>query len=362
MPGGGHHLNLDGTAHASRGQSPLDHHPNPHHLHHHPHAAESNSERLLPRGAPHAPKPGNPYVAAAAVDSAAAAAKHAAKHVAYTDEYTHFHPRAVAAPRHHEHNHRQNHYHHDSEDDEEKYEPDFATRTDIWHRCCLWLGCSSAITDLDQRRMWLRKVFKHLDFNRNGYLTFDEFTGIEEHLDQQSLAEAAQLFAAADSAGQHALDEVTFVENFVNSPWCRQLTLREVKFWCKTVLQLRRHTDAELAQAGVAKRAKWYHGDSKATVRSRKVLHHHAGDGVRLRPAEKMALRQMEDLERAKHRAAHINDSTSIETQLAERKMMHVQLAQQFQRHTMHHKDSNKHPNPHLHIHQIQHSEHSSEL
>jgi len=216
-----------------------------------------------------------------------------------------------------------------------------------WKTCCFkYLGVfnttTNLISDAEQRHIALARIFRHLDHNHNGFLTFDEFLDIKEHLDQDTLKEARAVWdLEIDAEGQRAVSESVFVQRFLTSRFCSQLSLRELKFFSNEICHLKRHTTKEMKAMNIEIHTKWFRGDSHTKAHNRKILHHTI-DKKTLTKSEILAqeqLRRIHSMQDHLHKGEAISTGGAIDKQLAKgkkesKRIQHIFTKQKEKKHS----------------------------
>lgn len=117
----------------------------------------------------------------------------------------------------------------------------------------------------------LRKLFKHIDRNGNGVVTFDEFLTLETHINKNSVESAKGFFKELDMDRNNALEEQEFVKAILRNKSYGQMDDKMWNVWMKGMMKTKTHTAKELKKVGVKMKSVAYHGESAKATRRREI-------------------------------------------------------------------------------------------
>jgi hypothetical protein len=118
----------------------------------------------------------------------------------------------------------------------------------------------------------LRKLFAHLDRNRNGIVTFDEFLTLETSLTKNSVNSAKSFFAKLDMDKNNALEEDEFVKAVLRNKEYSMMEDSTWNYWIRGMLKTKQHTSKELKKVGVKMKSIAYKGESATATRRREIV------------------------------------------------------------------------------------------
>jgi hypothetical protein len=143
----------------------------------------------------------------------------------------------------------------------------------------------------------LRRLFLHLDRNRNGIVTFDEFLTLETNLNKNSVGKAKSFFSKLDMDKNNALEEDEFVRAILRNKEYSMMPNSTWTFWITGMMKTKTHGARELKKVGVKMKSIAYKGDSAKKARRREIAE---GKAVKDMTADER--RDMELLQAAEHR------------------------------------------------------------
>ena len=97
----------------------------------------------------------------------------------------------------------------------------------------------------------MRRLFKHIDRNGNGVVTFDEFLTLQSNLNKNAVSDAKNFFKELDMDRNNALEEDEFVKAILRNKKYSQMDDKMWNVWMKGMLKTKTHSARALKKVGV---------------------------------------------------------------------------------------------------------------
>ena len=149
----------------------------------------------------------------------------------------------------------------------------------------------------NDRHSQLRKLFKHIDRNGNGVVTFDEFLTLETHLNKNSADAAKEFFKELDMDRNNALGQDEFVKAILRNRRYSQMDDKTWNIWIKGMMKTKTHTARELKKVGVKMKSIAYKGESAKATRRRELT-----EGLHKKDMTREERESLELLQASEHR------------------------------------------------------------
>ena len=121
------------------------------------------------------------------------------------------------------------------------------------------------------RASQLRRLFKHIDRNGNGVVTFDEFLTLQSNLNKNAVSDAKNFFKELDMDRNNALEEEEFVKAILRNKKYSQMDDKMWNVWMKGMLKTKTHSARALKKVGVKMKSIAYKGESAKATRRREI-------------------------------------------------------------------------------------------